>query len=211
MVRYTFRHQSGNPRTWDNVEDISIDSSGVISRDTIVDDVNSHICGWWQDSLLQLYGEPTIFVGASWVDLDSATGRTGELGPAGSHPTAGGQAPPFAPPQVCRLIKKQVTAARGNRSGRLYINNIGEPNVDDGGHLASAHQSASTALAEQFRSTIRSYSYPGDVGAHPAAWRVVHVNKPNKLDATTWTWTSTDVQSVSCDALVATQRRRIRA
>ena len=209
-VRYTFHHLSTAGDRWDNVEDISIDAAGIFSRDDVVNDFNSVIAGYWQDSMLSMYGNGTGFLGATWIDLHTSTGRTGTLGPAAGHPTGGGQNAPWAPPQVCRLIKKQVTSVRGTRSGRTYINNIPEGNVDDNGNLAAAHMNACTALAESFRSTIAAYSHTGVPAVHPCAWRVVHVHKTDPENPTTWTWSSSDVQSVSCDPKVATQRRRVR-
>jgi hypothetical protein len=49
------------------------------------------------------------------------------------------------------------------------------------------------------------------VGLETTAWRVVHVHKVDKADPATWTWSSSDVTAATCDARVATQRRRLRS
>lgn len=210
IVRYTFRHQWGAHK-FDNVQDISIDAgSGTVGRPDVINDLNSHVCGWWQDSLLGPYSSDCVFLGAHWIDLDSLTGATGDLGPAAGHPTHGGGFAPFAPPNVNSILHKRTTSGRGTRPGRTFFPNISESLTDDDGFLASGYVSSLNSLGEQFRSTIRSYNFPTDPGVHPAAWRVVHVHKPDKNDASTWTWSSSDVSGVTCDPRVGTQRRRLR-
>lgn len=210
IVRYTFKHVLASGPKCDNVVDISIDASDLLDRDGVVDDLNSHVMGWWQDSLLQVYSSLTTITGANWIDLDSVTGRTGTLGPAAGHPTHGAQNGPFTPPNNAYLLHKAGTSARGRKPGRMYLGDVAESLVDDRGNVSAGQITSVNAKAEQFRSTIRSYNPPAEPGNHPAAWRVVHVHKVDKLDPSTWTWSSSDVNSATCDPLVASQRRRNR-
>lgn len=211
IVRYTFKHDTAAANNADNVVDISIDAAGTVSRDDSVDDFNSHICGMWQDTVLQCFGTSTLFLGASWIDLDSADGRTGTLGPAAAHPTHGVQTPPFAPPSISYLVHKNTVSRRGERGGRMYIPDVPEASVNDAGGLSGGAIALIEGEVGGFRTNILGYTNTvAGTAFNPAAWRVVHVHKLDKLDPTTWTWSSSDVTSIRCDPIVGSQRRRQR-
>lgn len=209
IVRYTFQHTLRYGQKSDNVMDLSIDGTGLISRDSVITDFNSHVAGMWQDTALKIYGTTSTFNGAAWIDLDSLTGSTGTLGPADGHPVAGSGGGGFLPPNVAHLVHKRGTAHRGQRQGRSYFPDVPEATADDQGLLPSGYQTTIAGYMNSFRTTVGSYTYPADT-ANPVALRVVHVHKVNKDDPSTWTWTSTTVNTVDCDQRVATQRRRLR-
>ncbi len=211
IVRYSFHHLLSGNRHFDSVWDISVEGDGVISRDSVLTDFNSHVNGYWQDKVVgPVLGTTTGFTGSDWIDLDSTTGATGVLGPAGGHPIVGTNPPPYAPHSVCYLIHKNSTAHRGQRQGRAYIPNIPEGKVGDDGILDGTFRSSIQTLMEAWRTQVGSYTYPAST-ANPAALRVVHVRKPAPDDATTWVWSSTTVNSLTCDPLAGTQRRRMRS
>jgi hypothetical protein len=189
--------------------DISVEGVGAISRDEVISDFNSHIAGWWQDTILAYYPVTALFLGIHWLDLDSAGGATGVLAPAGGHLNHGQGTSPFMPANVSFLIHKNSTARRGQRQGRMYIPQPREADVDDVSNVAPSTRTAITTTAETFRTDIGTYTYPSFI-PNPAAMRIVHVHKTDPLDSTTWTWDSSTVDSMECDPLVATQRRRLR-
>lgn len=211
VVRFTMKHTRADGHHMDNVVDISIDGQGVFSRATVMADFLAHVCGFWQDRMLTHMSTGTHFIGASWIDLDSATGGTGALGPAAGHPTAGVTPPPFSSAQVCYLVHKNSTSGRGQRQGRWYVPDVAEGNVDDNGNVTAGAITSITNEANQFRTDVGSYEYVVGSGIHPVALRTVHVHKPVRTDPTTWTWTSSTVDNVVCDGKVATQRRRLRS
>lgn len=209
VVRYAAHTTNVAAQPCVSIIDVNIDASGIISRDTILDDFNSHMAGYFQDAWWGNAGETSTFQGLSWVDLNDLAGRTGFLGPAAGHPAAGAKAGPFSPPQVQILIHKNSVAARGQKQGRMYIADVRENVVDDTGVLTGGEITAQHLSWETFRTAISGYQYPGDVGAHPAAWRTVHVHKPAPLDPTTWIWSSSTITGVTVGTRVATQRDRM--
>ena len=208
IVRYTFKHQVLASHNVDNVVDVSIDLTGVgATRDDAVDDFNSHICGLWQDAFMPQFTSDLHFLGAHWIDLNSATGRTGELGPAGGHAAQGAISNAIGAMATSYLIKKNTTSGRGSRPGRMYMGPAIESTVDPGGVVQAPYRDSLTARAVVFRQSILYWTtFPGA----NAAWRVVHVHKLDKDDPGTWTWSSSDVDSVQVDNVVANQRRRQR-
>jgi hypothetical protein len=210
IVRYTFQHTLASGPKCDNVMDISVEGDTVHPRDMVIDDFNMHICGYWQDTALARYSSLTAFNGAAWIDQNDVSGRTGHLGPAGGHPTHGSLNGPFAPPNVSVLVRKQTASHRGQRGGRTYIGDTQESAADDRGNLAAGTVTATDTAMNAFRTAVAGYNLEGFDIAQIAAVRVVHVHKPDKLDPSTWTWSSTDVSSFSTDTMVATQRRRLR-
>jgi hypothetical protein len=210
IVRYTFVHILQSGRKADNIMDISIGGSGLADRDAVIDDFNSHIAGYWQDGPLYNYANTTTFEGVHWLDLDSLGGRTGFLGPAGGHPTTGNGSTEPQAPNVAYLIHKNTTAQRGQRSGRCYIGDVREDRVDRNGVVSAPDKTSLNAQFATFKAAIDAYDTPPHTGGQPCALRVVHVHKVSKLDPTTWTWSSSDITSFSCDNKVASQRRRLR-
>jgi hypothetical protein len=210
IVRYTFKHTLRFGNKADTVMDISIDSQGAFSRDGIVDDFNSHVAGYWQDTALGIFGTTSAFNGAHWIDLDTPSGRTGFLGPAGGHPVNGGTAGGFLPPNSAYLFHKNGIASRGQRQGRTYIPDVPEASVGDDGLIDPTVLAAKVVKMEQWRTTVGNYERVVGSGLHPVAVRIVHVHKPDKTDSTTWTWSSTTCDSFTGDPKIATQRRRLR-
>lgn len=210
IVRYTMRMLCNGNVECNNIVDIALDASGVISRDTIIDDFNSHVNGLWQDSILGLYADVTEFLGSKWMDLNDTAGRTGDLGPASGHPTHGSAAGNQVPPNTAYLVHKMSSPKRGQKNGRMFVGDVNENSVDSRGFLSSGVKSSINTATNAFRTDVSSYQYTGDVGAFPAAWRTVHVRKIDKLDPTTWVWSSSDITECVVDNLVASQRGRNR-
>lgn len=211
IVRYTFQHLLVNNKRADNIADISIDAGIADTRDDVIDDFNTVISEYWQDSTLVLYATSTVYQGVTWLDLNSLGGRTGHIDPTAGHPTTGAQTGSASPPNVSTLVHKHTTSARGQKQGRWYFQGPPEAQTGDDGNISPTWRSTYTPGVQSFRQKILDYEGPsGGTLVHPAALRVVHVHKPSPLDATTWTWSSSDVTSLTIDGFVATQRRRLR-
>lgn len=209
-VRYTFQMTGGSAQKYSNVVDVSIEADGLLSRDEVIDDFNSHICGFWQDSILSLYADVTLFTGAHWIDIGELTGRTGFLGPAAGHPTHGTAAGNQVPPNTAYLVHKLSTAQRGQKQGRMFIGDVNENSVDSRGVLSGGVKTSINTATESFRTMIGTYESLVGSARHPAAWRTVHVHKLDQLDPSTWTWSSSTIDSTTVDNLVASQRQRNR-
>ena len=210
ILRATFHQTLANNRTSDNVFDISVDGQGVIDRDTVLADLLSHLTGFWQDSGLHAYSVNSHFTGASFVDLDSPDGATGSLGPNPAKQLIGNVTGSVCPPNVSSLTTKVTISRRGEKQGRTYIPDVPEAQTGDNGSLSSAHQVLVHDSLEAFRTKLGTYEFVPASGINPVAMRVVHVHKPDTSVPSTWTWTSSTVDSLITDDFCATQRRRLR-
>lgn len=206
IVRYTFKHTVATSIAMDNILDVSIDAAILADRDATVDSFNTHICGLWQDNIVAHMSTLSHFDGATWIDLNSAGGRTGTLGPAGGHPVAGSNAGEIMSPQVSFLIHKQCDSKRGQRPGRMYVGPVQENAADGWGILTTVIRDAWTSYFTALKAGIEGAL---DGGEGDANVRVVHVKKPVSDDPSTWTWSSSTVNAFLADNKVATQRRRL--
>jgi hypothetical protein len=207
IVRYTFRHQIAGSKPADNVMDVSIDSEPTSARDTQVDIMNGVMCQLWQDHVVKWGSTTVFFMGAHWIDLNSLSGRTGDLAPHSGSPTNGTSAGPCASRAVSHLIHKLSTTARSQRQGRTYYPGVREGDIDESGNLSAGQVASMTSNFENFRTAISDQLSELE---GTAALRTVHVHKANPLDPTTWVWTSSTVNACVCDPMVGTQRQRQR-
>lgn len=208
IVRLTYKHTNGASRAADCIVDMSIEAAGLLTRSSAVDVLVSHAAAPWQDHMLDIMSNSITFAGGSFIDLDSLSGSTGSFGPAAGHPTTGSFSSADMTTQVAYLVHKNTTAHRGQKQGRMYVPGVIESAVDGNGHLTSTYLSSLNTALAAYLSAMNSIS--DSVFALSPAMRVVHVHKPNKDDATTWTWSSSDVSSLTADLRCATQRRRLR-
>jgi len=207
IVRVSHHHLYGG-RNIVNVVDINVEALTGSSRADAVTELITHVAAPWQDNMIPNSSTGLTYQGGSWVDLDSATGGSGTFGPAAGHPTVGTRSDAFLPPNTSFLIHLHSTTTRGTRQGRLFIGPCREAQVDGGGNLLAGVASGLAGQVEAVRTAYDSIS--GGSHIESTAWRTVHVHKPSKTDPLTWTWSSSTIDSVSCDAKVATQRRRLR-
>lgn len=208
IVRFTMQHLLNGTTAADVIVDLSVDAGPTGTRSSAVNDVIGHVSHWWQSHVIVNTWNNITYLGAHWIDIDSTGGATGTIGPSGSDPVTSTNTAPMTTPQVCFLIHKNSIAARGLRQGRLYWPNVGEADVDAKGNLTAPVIASQSGAFEGFRSTVGAYNNPPVVAS--VAWRTVHVHKPDKTDAGTWTWSSSTIDSCVCDPRVATNRRRYR-
>lgn len=210
IVRFTAKHHQTDGRPADCVVDISVDEL-AISRETAVLDAASHFSAIWQDFVTSQTSNTLTYDGAHYIDLDSLTGITGLVGPAGGHATVGVLTSSAASPQVSYLVKKACSANRSQRAGRMYVPAPQELEIDNNGVLTTARQNAFNTALSTLRSALNGIG--GLTQPISTAWRVVHIDRhgfDNPADSEHWTWNSTDVTNAVVDAIVATQRRRLR-
>jgi len=120
----------------------------------------------------------------------NATGQAGIY----SNPLGGTAGSTAVSPAVSMLIRKQTGFGGRTGRGRMYFPGAGEPNVDAGGNVLSAHVAAWNSALEAMRSVLIS------LGLVPTllhgAGSPVQVPMP--------------ITSFGTDNRVATQRRRLR-
>lgn len=206
------QHTCGTGRPADCVVDVSLDEFAG-SRDSAVAGLIPLVIAAWQDNMLATMGNFCTFIGCRYLDLDSISGTGGFHAPVGGHPTTGGVTDQGSTPSTAWLIHKTCAHTRAQKAGRMYVPGPTEGNVNTDGTIASAMLSTVNTKVGAFLNAVGAGTfYP------PAttAWRVVHVTGhtgtavPGYPNGYPNSWNSTDVNSVSCDTRVATQRRRLR-
>ena len=208
IVRYNVQGVIAGGHNVSNNVDVSIDVNPTKSRHDAIVDFNGVLPGYWKARVLPELVSNYTFTGIDWVDLDSATGETGHIGP-GTGTLTGGKSEEAAAPNVSYLIHLNSAAQRGQRQGRMYLMPVREQYVDGAGRFGATQLAALQAAVNNFRSDIDDYT---SINVESAAWRTVHVHKPSGTagDVSTWTWSSSTIDSVQVDQLVASQRRRLR-
>lgn len=204
IVRFSHQMDIGG-RACDCVSDVSLDEFAV-SRETAVGQLVPIVAGAWQDSFLPQLGGNLVYKGTKWLDIDSVNGQGGFQGPIAGKPTGGQLAGNDTAPNTAYLVHKNCTHNRLQRAGRWYVPGVLENDLDNQGNLTGASQTKLVNCANQYKNTIRDSGLP--IG-YTAACRVVHIASWD-ADHNPLTWSSSDIDSFTCDIKVATQRRRLR-
>ena len=212
IVRYSFVGHLPGGHTVVNKTDVSLDEFGE-TRTSALDTLNPKVVKAYQDNILAMMTTAYTFDHCHWTDLDSLDGRSGDIGPQSGSPTTGASSNPACPPGVCMLVQLHCGHTRRQRGGRMFVPAIQEGVVDDAGNMTTTFHSFAEPKAQAYRTAINALT--DTVGLETVAMRVVHIDKHRgsgepPTDPSTWTWDSTDVDSVSLDFMVATQRRRQR-
>lgn len=208
IVRFTV-HQliGGVHRDYNNV-DISLDTTFVATREDGVLKLASKFSALWQERRIKDATTTIEYLGAHYVDLHSADGITGDIGPAAGHPTVGSDSAITATPQVALLLHLSSGSRRGERQGRLYLSPVTEASVNGNGQMDASYRDAWASKLNNFRTDISALDSETEIES--AAWRTVHVDKHDSPDSENWTWSSSTINTVSADPQCATQRRRNR-
>jgi len=191
-------------RPWTNVFDVDINSGGIGGRDDNVADQAMIFLNEWIDHIRPRVATAMTLLGCRWVDLDTATGTTGEATVATAPrvmPSAGtGGTEPMSS-NVSLLVRKRVRSGRGIRQGRSYMPGLREANVLNNVVLAADITSWQTAL-DDFLAGINQDG-GSSTGGYDSRMQVVHAPGGVFLSMD-------EVQSLDPDTRVATQRRRLR-
>jgi hypothetical protein len=132
---------------------------------------------------------------ATYVDLSSEAGETGEVLPTTPADAVGKVHVAPLSPQCTYLIKLLTTGGRSARSGRSFLPGVRSDEVNPRGDLTSSWTGTMTTAFEAFRAGIASGS--------GAVLGVIH--RPSDGPASI-----TEVTSTLCEPTIATQRRRLR-
>lgn len=197
-----------------NVFDMRItDITLGMTRDTAVLDQAEWILSQWRtDCVVDLCNEYQ-FQRVSWVDLDSETGSTGFVtsGNGVTLPQSGGVSEAGMPGNVSMLIAKVAPGGgRRTRNGRTYVPGLSElstadnvPNTWSGGTVTQW-----TANMEAFSSGI-SRTVVSD--GYSSNMVVVHTHYEGTGEDRELVYDGySEVQSLTAQATLATQRCRIR-
>lgn len=195
-----------------NVLDYRIDTTGsTMSRpDAVVGQAQSIASAW--RARLRAYQVDDLSVNSvSYVDLNASDGVTGSIVNDGTNalPFPGTSVGTPLPANTAALVTKAVTSARGRRNGRMFFSGVDEAATDSGNGnlLDSARVTALNTALGQFLSDTNELDTLGT--AFESHMVVVSVTaRDGQGNPTAGVWA--DVQSLSVDNLLATQRRRLR-
>lgn len=211
VCRYTV-NQLFEGRLVANILDMRIDTTGAIAdRDTAVADQAEIILDEWDDSIRVRQVDDLSCTSVSWVDLDDASGTTGDIstGASNSWPAAGAITDPPEPGGVSVLVQKRLTgSARDRRNGRLYLCGISNSQVDtsNANLLASAYLTDFQTQFDAFFGDINQNG--GGPLTYESALCVVHILTRDLVTGAPLTGNSTDVDELVVDPAFAYQRRR---
>lgn len=144
-------------------------------------------------------------VGVSWLDLNSATGSTGQVttGPGGtpSWPADGGFDAVSMPSNVALRVDKLTLSRRGHRGGRMYVPGMPESDTDVPNTVAASRVTAWQAEFTEFFNAINGAVVTGTTIV--IGLSVVHVPQSGDPD-----WSPMNGYRVT--STVRSQGRRLR-
>lgn len=196
-----------------NIIDMQIDTTGSpLDRGDDIFDTCGDILNNWHTQILSFVSNQYQATSVSWVDLDTATGTTGERSSTSAHtwPANGSGTSESYSPGTSILIKKETGSRRGSKAGRMYLAGLTEGNVT-GNSLSSGQQAAIQAKFDTLFTNLNDSSGT----AHDRNLVVVHIltrgasTRPGRPGPPlTGDWS--DLTAFSVQTLLATQRRRLR-
>jgi hypothetical protein len=218
ICRFTVNGTYGGRNTA-NILDMRVEQTGSITdREEAIKDQAKVIVSAWVDEINPRLVDDYSANSVSWLDLDSLSGSTGQtnLGTGTNMPDTGNEVGAAAPGNVALRVLRNTVAVRGQRQGRMYL--AGMPETETGAGTPNTILPASvTAWNAELATFLAAINQ--NAGLVPpnynSALVVVHttVNRVNPADPSTWVLVyegSSDVTSLTMDATVGSQRRRLR-
>ena len=195
-----------------NILDMQVDTTGgTAARDEALFDIAGDILNNFDDHIRIWLVDDWVAQRVSWVDLDTSSGPVGERSStsATTWPAAGGLTDAPMPANVAWLVKKQIVGTRGRRSGRMYLPGVSEAltATGDGNRIDPASLTGFNGDLATFLGGINDAEGP-TIGVQRQLV-VVHTQQPDPAVEPSYNG-YTPVESLVADALLATQRRRLR-
>ncbi len=185
------------------------EGSATGDQDLVQDFANN-----WQEHIIPELTIHYVVNAFRWRSLDPDDQNTGTIIPDPAKPVQGPSQLAIAPVNVAFLMHKNTAnRPRGARDGRMFISDVAEGRVTDGGLVEPAAAGAwATALNLFFDGISDKGVAPGDIDGSPVRYPVVLQSTPlsRAPGAQPVTVLSREVTSVTLDPMVATQRDRLR-
>lgn len=215
VCRYTV-HGTYGGRDIANVLDFDLDLTGSsYGRTTAIAAQAELIVQAWTDHILQILTQDYVATSVSWVDLDDAAGTVGETteGNTDDFPQAGQQAVASMPGNVAYRVNKAITAARGQRQGRMYLVGVPEsataaavPNT-----VASATVTAINPILAAFLADVQISDLPTTFTSRLVVIHTSSLPNPTPPPANIVLYEGfSPVNGLTIDQTLASQRRRLR-
>lgn len=166
----------------------------------------------WQDHVMGLQVNTVTLDSFDWRSLDPLDGTVGTLTPDPAKNTAGQDTAAGMPPNVAILVHKNTSSRpRGRRDGRCYIVGVSETAADNAGVVPQGGVDFWNDYLSDF------YNGISDTGTVVGGWDgdsypvVLETTPASRAPGTAQvTVNSRRVTSITADALLATQRERLR-
>lgn len=203
ICRFTLQGDNWSP--WANILDFHINTAFGGSREDAIEDQAEIINQEWPTAWKPFWASTVNYFRCSWVDLDTESGSTGETSETSGAltlPTAGTATGEADPPNVAYLVHKRVPAGRARRAGRTYVAGVPE-GMSSLQNVASSPLSSINTMLSSLLANLNQNAAPLSVGSYDSALAVVHAPAGG-------TPSFTEVSSLQCDQIFATQRRRLR-
>jgi len=189
-----------------NILDVIYTPAAGSTRAIASEEMAKRVLQAWHDNIRPLQVNGLQEVSVSYVDLHSLTGTVGSV-TAGTGtalwPVSGVKGVSPLPTNAAALINKSTSAGRGSKAGRLFFTGLPEGDSGDSANtLTAAAVSAYSSGFAALRTAINTYTSAVIVSA---TLQVVHTSA-----LTPGVGTSTPVSSMSAEAELSTQSRRIR-
>lgn len=218
VCQYTIHGTYGNTPVA-NVLAYRIITTGTITdRNTAIDNMGGILINQWTTDVLPLLNSLYKADHLTWVDLNAADGNIGARNVSGTHtwPLAGGALNASMPGNVAMLVRKNVSAKRGARKGRMFLAGVDETSTQNPNqnNMYTANVSALQTAMDHFLSNTNQ-SDPIVGTGYQSFMQVIHIltrdtpKKPGRLGPPL-TGEGLQVSSLSVDSLLASQRRRLR-
>lgn len=215
VCRYTV-HGTYGGRAIANILDYFIAPGGGVTRVQAIEQQAKVIISAWADEIMPNLADNYVATSLSWVDLDSALGTVGSatLGVGSDFPAPGLSTGEPHPGNVAVRINKGITALRGQRQGRMYWVGAPESITTDAAPntIQAGNQVTFTGNAEAFLAAANVA--PGGSPDYFSELVVLHTHREAPVPPATVGEIVYDglspVETMTCDATLASQRRRLR-
>lgn len=207
VCRFTVHGTFTGGNEVDNVLDMRIDTTGSTeSREESIFNQAGIIINQWVADILPELMSSYSFDSVSWVDLNSSSGSVGSRTSSGaiSLPDPGGRAGASMSSNVAQLASKNIVGRRGRRNGRIFFTAPAEADTS-GNFLSAGRVTAWNAALDDFLGNINQDA----TGIFDFTSALVVVHTTSTSGEPVFTATS-DVESLTMEPLLATQRRRLR-
>lgn len=174
-----------------------------------VEDVVGDFRDNWQDHILDMQTSEVVVEEFRWRSLDPSSGAMGVIAPDPAKATSGQASGTTMPPNVALLLHKRTSdRLRGQRDGRSFLAGVSEGDVNGRGTITPATRSGWQVSVDAFYNGISDTSGSAAGDRYPAVLNTTPASRAPGSQSVTIS--SRRVTSIQLDALVSTQRDRLR-
>lgn len=183
-----------------------------IGRNVACQDATGAVASFWADDVVPLLLDNYSISKASWVDLATEDGSTGDI--ALTTPGVGAVASQGMPPSSGVVVTKTIAdGGRGRRSGRIFIPSGQEASADEDGVITALAQANAEQALTAFMVDCNAYTSPNVNSLHLVVAHIPHVakeiTKTIKVPATEGLMSASTITGFVSNATVSGIRRRV--